>query len=109
MQARDRRAVHKHLVEQSHAPQRGQAGRLQQEAGADRTRGRGLFEDLDAMSVAREGNRGGLAAGAVSDDGDAHKKAPLCAGLSERNDALETQATGTTPAAWAPFGPWTTS
>jgi hypothetical protein len=59
MQARDRRAVREHFVQQTHAPQRGEPCRLQQEAGADRTRGRCLFEDLDAMPSReeREGSR----------------------------------------------------
>ena len=70
MKARDRRAERARRFEQAKPPQRLQAGRLQQEAGAHRARIRHPLEDLDLVARTRQRQRGGLAAGAITDDGD---------------------------------------
>ena len=73
VQAIDPSAMRQHVGQQAQFPQHLQAGRLQQETRADRTRFRRTFEDLHPVPVAREQQRGGLAGGAVSDDGDVQR------------------------------------
>jgi hypothetical protein len=80
-QSADARTVRERGVEQAHLPQHVHADRLQQEARADGSEFRRLFEDLDALPIARQQDRGRLPGGAVADDCDvqhaAHAKVPL--------------------------------
>jgi len=61
-------------IEQAHFPQHMQADRLQQEAGADRAENLGLFENFDAMTVARQCDRCRLPRGSVTDDRDSQRR-----------------------------------
>ena len=125
VQAIDPSAMRQHVGQQAQFPQHLQAGRLQQETCADRTRFRRTFEDLHPVPVAREQQRGGLAGGAVSDDGDVQRfhsgdfsvapaqgsgmqalKNPAGAGFKK---IVLDQAAGVMLDACAPFGPWVSS
>jgi 3-hydroxyacyl-CoA dehydrogenase len=74
VQPLDARAARDRRFAKAELRQDAEAGRLQQESGADGFQLCALLEDLDVVAVAREENRGGLPGGAVSDDRDPHRR-----------------------------------
>ena len=62
------------IRDRTERPQRDEAGRLEQEARADRAGFRHALEHLDRMAVATQRHRQGLAGSPVADDRDAQRR-----------------------------------